>query len=210
MKFRSFLNLTLFLIGFTFFAQEQSGVGINTTNPRTTLEVAGDAFVDGKVLVKTIDVITQEEDVTFLIQNKDNFVKEINATGDGLAIAYFQEYILSNMEGGIGDWVQEFNTNIPSSRYVVTVISAYYNQPLKMYNDKKDNFTNPYVSAHIVDGTWRITADYPDAFNVTGTNPGVWVINTLILSRAFSKVLPAQTHNLNNANTGTAPSPAID
>src|SRR5690606_36197876 len=149
---------------------QTAGVGINTTEPRTTLEVAGDAFVNGKVLVETIDVITQAEEVTFLIQNQGDFVKEINATGDGLAIAYFQEYTLSNMEGGEGVWVQEFNTNIPASRYVVTVISGHYNQPLMMWSDKASNFANPYISAYIVDGTWRITADYPDALNVTNTN----------------------------------------
>lgn len=185
-------------------------VGINTTEPRTTLEVAGSTHVNGEVLVETIEVVTQDEEVTFLIQNDGNFVKEINATGDGLAIAYFQEYILSNMEDGIGDWVENFDTNIPSSEYVVTVISAYYNQPLMMWGDKANNFANPYVSAFIEGGTWRIVADYPDALNITTTQPGEWRVNTLILSRSFSKILPVQTFNLNNSNSGSASTPVID
>lgn len=202
------------LIGIMFsgFAQTVpvNGVGINTTNPRKTLEVAGNANVDGKVRVQIIDELTQNEDVTFLIQNQNNFVKEIDASGNGLAIAYFQEYVITNMENGIGDWVADFNTNIPSSKYVVTVISAYYNQELTMRSAEASNFAIPYISAFIKDGSWHITADYPSAANASSAVQGKWVINTFILSKAFSKALPTQTFNLNGASSGTATNAVIN
>lgn len=208
MLFRNLLCAGFFLC---FASLIHAQVGINTTDPRTSLEVAGDTHVDGEVHIQTIEEITLEEEVIFLVQDQNNFVKEINASGDGVAIAYFQEYRLSNMESGTGDWVENFNTNIPSSDYMLTVISAYYNQALKI-KDVNENFTIPFISAFIDsgDGTWRIVADYPSADNVNTTEVGEWIINTLILSKSFSKIFPTQEFGLNNSTSGSATQSVFD
>ncbi len=53
-----FLSICTFLI---MSSQSFSQVGINTTAPRTTLEVAGDTYIEGSINVKEIDYI---QDVT--------------------------------------------------------------------------------------------------------------------------------------------------
>lgn len=208
MKFRSFLNLTLFLIGFTFFAQEQSGVGINTTNPRKTLEVAGDVTIAGGIQVDQIRDVEATDQATFLIQNNTEYVKEINTAGSGRAIAYFQQYRLKNMQG---DWVSWFDTKIDPAKYVVTIISAYFNVDLEM-DTSTNNFTVPATSA-VIDGTtntWHLKADYPSAKLRNANETGEWVINTMILSRAFSKQLEKQTIEMSHADNGAATNPIID
>lgn len=186
------------IISFTVFAQE--GVGINTTEPRTALEVAGDMYIDGTIKIGEVNRIQNNEAASFLVQTQDNFIEELDASqGDGLVIAYFQEYVLKDMQG---DWVKEFNTNIDTSKYVITIISAYFNQELKMTSEVQ-NFTIPYASAYEKDSTWRIKADYPSADPRT-IAPGKWVISTLILSKNFSKVLGQQNVPMGGGTSGTA------
>ena len=203
-----FLYLVAFL-GFSPLLHSQvDGVGINTTNPRTTLEVAGDANISSDIKINTINDIESDDEVTFLIQTGTDFVRDMDANAGGKAIAYFQEYVLSNMNR---DWIAKFDTNIPSADYVVTIISAYFNQELRMTDSSGFlNFSTPYTSASIdlSSGNWIINADYPSAHNATGT--GVWVINTLILSKAFSKELTQQTVIMGGAKGGAASTPIID
>lgn len=124
-------------------------------------------------------------------------------------MAYFQEYNFTNMGGG-GDWIEALNTNIDASKYVVTIISAYYNKALEMSD--ANNFAIPYVSAYIdaVENTWFITADYASAAPASGTPVGQWIISTLILSRDFSKSFGVQTVNSAGTRGGAASTPIID
>lgn len=206
---RNFIfSFLFFLLSITAFAQ----VGINTTNPRTMLEVAGDVNINGGIKINEINHIRDSDNTAFLTQTPNGFIKELNALeGDGLVIAYFQEYKLSNM---LGDWVEEFNTNIPASKYVLTIISTYFNQELKMESSQSDNFSFPYCSAYIAGNpaTWRIVADYPGALP-NSENPGEWVISTLILSKEFSNVLPQQEvifPRWSDRRSGAANSPVIE
>src|SRR5690554_164399 len=178
----------------------QTGVGINTTDPRTTLEIGGDMNVDGDISIKTINRSTSRDEGTFLIQTNESLVKDLHASGEGFAIAYFQEYELRNMNG---DWVDYLVTGIPAADYVVTITSAYFNQELTMDGTASSNFTIPYTSAYVVDGIWRIRADYPSA-SKKGSSEGVWVITTMILSKTFSKQFPVQTFNVNRDTKGEA------
>lgn len=191
---------------FSSITYSQTGVGINTTNPRTTLEVGGDMKVDGDISIKTINRSTSRDEGTFLIQTNESFVKDLQASGEGFAIAYFQEYELRNMNG---DWVDYLVTGIPAADYVVTITSAYFNQELTMDGTASSNFTIPYTSAYVVDGIWRIRADYPSA-NKKGASEGVWVITTMILSKTFSKQFPVQSHSIGGGTSGSAETPIIN
>ena len=194
---------SLYFFSFTGSAQ----VGINTTEPRTTLEVAGDVYVDGTIKVEEVNNVQNNEAASFLVETQANYIEELDASeeGSGLVIAYFQEYLLKNMNG---DWVKEFHTNIDASKYVITIISAYFNQELKMSSEYL-NFSIPYASAYIKDGTWWIKADYPGA-DPSGGLVGEWVINTLILSKNFSKEFPQEIVPMGGSTTGQAVNPIID
>ncbi|MDT0293163.1 hypothetical protein ACFQ3R_09165 [Mesonia ostreae] len=206
MKCRSLLIYVSFLFGFLPILQAQTdNVGINTTNPRTKLEVGGDMNVNGGIQINELNPVGATDKSILLGQQGDGFVKELDAGVEGTAIAYFQEYRLSNMNG---DWVLDFNTNINSSEYVVTIISAFFNQGLEM-SSNPSNFTIPYISAYVDGGTWHLIADYPSANPVTA-NQGVWVIRTLILSKDFSKDFPQQVVNMNGTRAGAAATPVID
>lgn len=187
-----------------------SQVGINTTNPRTTLEVAGDTYIDGAIKVNGINHIQDFDEASFLAHTGTQFIKELDAgPGNGHVIAYFQEYRLRNM---LGDWVEEFDTKIDSEKYVLTIISAYFNLELEMDDSAKNNFAIPYASTFKKGNTWRIVADYPSASKV-GREEGVWMINTLIMPKDFSKELPTQAATLSGNNTqrqgGAAQNPVI-
>lgn len=194
-------NIIFFFLFLPFFFTASSQVGINTTNPRTMLEVAGDVNIDGGIKINEINHIQDGDNTTFLTQTPNGFIKELNALeDDGLVIAYFQEYKLSNMRG---DWVKEFNTNIPSSTYVLTIISTYFNQEVKMEGSQSSNFSIPYCSAYIAGNpaTWRIVADYPGALPNSAA-PGEWVISTLILPKEFSKILDQEEVLMNGNRSG--------
>ena len=196
-------NILLFifcLLSLPIFAQ----VGINTTTPRTTLEVAGNTIIDGTINVNNIDVV-QNEDVSYLLtQNQGNMIKELNTTQVGNALAYFQEYVLTNVNG---DWVRNFNTNVQASKYSMIVISAYFSRELVM-NGTPENFAIPAVSA-FVDGltpTWRLRADYPSA-GTKGEINGTWTIKTLIITRNITKGIPM---DMDGGTTQQAEAPIID
>lgn len=206
--------LSLFYFGLTIiipttaFAQ----VGINTTNPRTTLEVAGDTHIDGAINVGSLNPVTTIDNTALLGQIGTNHVKELNVNTEGVAIAYFQEYTLTNMDG---DWISNLNTQISSTDYVVTIISAYFNKPLVGSMGSAENyFTVPAASAFIQGGTWHIRADYPSTAPASSTPTGEWVISTLILSNDFSKQFPLQEFTLsgssNQRRSGAATTPIID
>ena len=194
---------SLYLFSFTGSAQ----VGINTTEPRTTLEVAGDVYVDGAIKVEGVNNVLNNQAASFLVETQANFIEELDASeeGSGLVIAYFQEYVLKNMKG---DWVEEFHTNIDASKYVITIISAYFNQELKM-SSEIENFSIPYASAYVKGDTWWIKADYPGA-DPSGSLVGEWVINTLILSKNFSKEFPQEIVPMGGSNTQHAINPIIN
>src|SRR5690606_33277925 len=138
-----------------------SQVGINTADPRTMLEVAGDAYIEGAIKVNEINHILDGEEASFLTQTGTDFIRVLDAgDGNGQVIAYFQEYRLRNM---LGDWVKEFDTKIDATKYVLTIVTAYFNLELEMDYSTKNNFAIPYASTFKKDGTWRIVADYPTA-----------------------------------------------
>lgn len=113
-----------------------------------------------------------------------------------------------------GDWVSNLNTQISSTDYVVTIISAYFNKALYgTMPDAANYFTVPVASAYTEGGTWRLRADYPSTNAIT-TGPGQWVISTLILSIDFSKQFPQQVFTLEGTNdqrrTGAAGTAIIE
>lgn len=214
MNFRNPLIYALAFLGFSTLLHSQDGVGINTTEPRTTLEVAGDTHIDGAIKVGILNQVSDTDNAALLGQIGTDFVKELNVGAAGVAIAFFQEYNFTNMGGG-GDWISSLNTNIDASQYIVTVISAYFNKELQMSAGGGNNFVIPYVSAYVGPGnTWYITADYASAAPVSGGPVGQWIISTLILSKDFSKEFPQQTVNFSGGNLtrrgGAATTPVID
>lgn len=207
MKFLTPHVYTLIFIGFSAFLHAQDGVGINTENPRTMLEVAGDTHVAGAIRIDSLNTSKTIDTPALLGQDGTGFVKELNTAAAGSALAYFQEYSFTNI-GGSGDWIADLDTSIDASKYIVTIISVYYNKPLNI--NTAANFTIPYASAFIAGGTWHITADYASANAASSTPVGEWVVSTLILSNDFSKQFPQQSVPMGGGRSGAAGTAIID
>ncbi|PKA82607.1 hypothetical protein ATE92_0740 [Ulvibacter sp. MAR_2010_11] len=187
-----------------------SQVGINTQNPRTMLEVAGDMNISSALEILDYSTLEEVESSTFLIQEADNSIKSLDVSNPtGVALAYIQEYIIE--EPNL-DWVKEFNTQIDATDYVVIVTSASFNQELDLTNNPgaADNASLPFASAFVKNGTWRLVADYPQAANIDETTIGVWTISTLIFSNDVSKQYGTVDIPMGGAATGAASSPIIN
>lgn len=187
-----------------------SQVGINTTNPRTTLEVAGDAMISGTVEIGDYNALSDGEESTFLIQDSQDEIRSLDVSNPtGAALAYIQEYVITNPDL---DWVLDFDTGVDADDFVLIAISSYYDLELNTSNSSgaEDNASLPYTATFIKGGTWHIIADYPMVANVDPSEIGTWTISTLIYSRDLSKQLGSIDIPMSNGTTGSASSPIID
>jgi len=204
--------LTL-LVAFCLFSTlsiSAQGVGIGTTSPRATLEVVGNMSVSGTLDIGNYNSLTDGELSTFLIQDMDDTLKTMDVSNPtGAALAYIQEYIITNPEK---DWIKDFDTGIDATEFTVISISASYDRELTLSetNNAPDNATLPYTATFILNGTWHIIADFPVAANRYSSEIGTWTIQTLIFSNDLSKQFGTVTIPMSNGTTGTAASPIID
>lgn len=185
-------------------------VGVNTTTPRTTLEVAGDMNISSNLEILNYGELTDGDRQTFLIQEADNSIKTLDVSNPtGVALAYIQEYIIEDPNL---DWVKDFDTKIDATDYVVIVTSASFNQELDLTNNHgaADNASLPFASAFIKSGTWRLVADYPQAANIDVSAMGVWTISTLVFSNDVSKQYGTVDIPMAGASSGAAASPIIN
>jgi len=190
-------------------SQTAGNVGINTSEPRKTLEVGGDVIISGDLNVLTFDSVNDGDEVDFIKQEASNSIVSLNLENSpSAALAYVQEYELTNMQQ---DWVRDFDTRIDATEFSIVVVSSYYNQSVLMDINQRNLFSIHESSAFILNNTWHLTADYPVANNVTGNaTPGVWNITIVVYPRSLTKQFGTVTYPLGENTTGTAATPLLD
>jgi len=200
---------TLFLLTFVYLItySQTEKVGINTTTPRKTLEVNGSTKIDEQIQIGTISSITTSDTYRFLMQKNTGNSKLIKEIGNSSAseinaLGYFLEYEIKTKD----DWIQNFDTEISSSKFWVTVVEANFNKRLSHYNGSV-GWSPHYVKAFIDGTTWHLYADFP---LFKPNNDGTWNIKLLITPKKLVKRLDTQTINLSGASTGAASTPIID
>lgn len=192
----------------TGWATVHAQVGVNTTLPRTELEVGGEMKISDSLEVAHIRAMRDGDRSTFLIQDQQDFIKTLDVSNPtGAALGYIQVYLIVNPNK---DWVLDFDTQVDATDYVLNTISADFDRELIMNTNQGRNSSIPYTSAFIKNGTWHIIADYPSANNRNPSEIGTWTITTLIYSRDLSKQLGTVEYLMNDATTGSAPTPIID
>lgn len=203
-NFRLFIAFLLVLQANSILAQH---LGVNTTTPRTTLEVNGDMLISNDLEIGVTRAMNDDDTSTFLIQQPNNDIKTLDVSNPtGVALGYIQEYVIVNADL---DWVLNFDTQIDASDFDLICISAYYDTELALTNNV-DKFSLPYTAAFVQNGTWRIIADFPAAQNLNTQEVGTWIITTLIFSKDLSKQLGVIEVPMNNQSTGAATQPIID
>ncbi len=205
-------NLPIVILAFLYCINSSlhAQVGINTTDPRKTLEVAGDVQISDSIDITVVHPLSDGDTSTFLIQNDINQVKTLDVSNPtGAALGYVQKYIITNAES---DWVLNFDTGINTSDYVVIAISSFYDKELILNASPgaEDNASLPYTATFEQNDTWRIIADFPMAANQDPLAIGTWTIITLIYSRDLSKQFGTVTVPMNDSTTGSAVNPIID
>jgi hypothetical protein len=197
------LALVLVLQANTLMAQ----AGINTTTPRTTLEVGGDMLISNDLEIGITRAMNDNDTSTFLIQNVNNDIETLDVSNPtGAALGYIQEYVITNANL---DWVLNFDTQVNANHFDLISISAYYDTELALTSNQ-DKFSLPYTAAFVQNGTWRIIADFPAAQNLNTQQVGTWIITTLIFSKDLSKQFGIVEIPMNNGTTGAATNPIID
>ena len=160
--------------------------------------------------IGTYNPLQDTDTSTFLIQNNNDLIKSIDVSNPtAAALGYIQEYIITNPQG---DWILDFNTGIRSNEFVVTTISANYNEELVLSasSGAEDNASLPYTATFVQGGRWHIIADYPMVANRDVNAIGTWTIRTLIYSKDLSKQLGEHEIPMAGAATGSAVTPIID
>ena len=201
--FKTFL-LLLFLNSYATTAQEVTGVGIGTDNPRMKLDIAGSGKFSEGIKIGVIDNLSDDDTSTFLIQEESDKIKSLDVSNPtGAALGYIQVYEIYNPNE---DWVLDFDTGVSSSDFVLNTLSASYDREL----DINYNSTIPYYSAFIKNNTWHITADFPSANNLNSSEKGTWTVTTLIYSKDLSKQFGDVVIQMNGGSSGTANTPIIN
>tara|TARA_R110001632_G_scaffold215442_1_gene342574 strand:+ start:601 stop:1233 length:633 start_codon:yes stop_codon:yes gene_type:complete len=187
-----------------------SQVGINTTDPRTTLEVAGSTIISGNLEIGVLNPILDSDTNTFLIQDTDDTIKSLDVSNPtAAALGYIQDYIITNP---FQDYVKDFDTGIDANDFVMVALTSHFNDDLKLSNNNNlsDNFSLPTTATFISGGTWHITANYPVAGNPGSSVVGSWFITTLIFSKDLSRQLGTENIPMSSTTSGSAITPIID
>jgi hypothetical protein len=208
-KFYLIWNVLLAILVNTSISYSQ--VGVNTTNPRKTLEVAGDMEISGSVDIGTYNPLSDTDTSSFLIQESDNSVKSLDVSNPtGIALAYVQEYIITNPDL---DWIKDFDTGVDASDFTMIITSASFDLELDLTEVgpglDEENSSLPFTATFIKSGTWHIIADYPQAANIDETEIGTWTISTLIFSSDVSKQFGNIPIPMLHGTTGSAAVPII-
>ena len=182
----------------------QKAVGIGTTTPRTNLEIAGGMIISQEMDLLRKEEMTDIDSSTFLIQNGADEIKTLDVSNPkGAALGYIQKYLITNPQG---DWVNDFDTQVNASEFVLISISAFFDKELVISGggDALDNGSAPYTAAFIENGTWHLKADFPVVSNKNDSEIGTWTFTTLIYSKDLFKQFGTVNVLMDNKSTGAA------
>lgn len=168
----------------------QAQVGINTEDPKATLDVQGNVIVGE----------TSFTDSGYSVVVRDNSTGELKRVGNaGQNNSAPINLITFKLQNVAGDWVQNYYTGIDSSKFTVVVTEARFyiregEAAVELFvGDKsKANYNPEHVYATIKQrnnkNQWTLHADFvgggPDK-NARGT----WEITCLVINNSLVKVL---------------------
>ncbi|MCW3160217.1 hypothetical protein [Chryseobacterium oryctis] len=191
---------------------QQGNVGINTPNPEEKLHINGNLQVDDLHIENDFSKLDTNEKYTFLIKSPspDNKITSYNYltdTQDTAATLNFIQFKIDTDDSD-GDWINEFDTKINASKYIVVISSFGFNLPV--FNSSDTKYTPvPQIFAKInpTTNTWVLKADY-DSFKPNETG-GQWTLNLLAFDRSQANLMAHVNVNMNNNETKSATTPLL-
>ncbi|WP_080776732.1 hypothetical protein [Chryseobacterium phocaeense] len=184
-------------------------VGINTTKPEKDLSVNGTMKTSGMIFKKPLEKLGADENYTFVIkspapENKITAYNDSFVPNSPAPINLIQFKITCDPSDK--DWVNQFDTKINSSKFLVVISSFGFTQAVRTYS--ADWLTPvPQIFAYSSGGTWKLKADYQGFAPDNSFPTGVWTLNLLVFDKAYAKEVNT-TQNL-GASTGAATAPLI-
>jgi len=185
-------------------------VGINTTTPEKELTVNGTMKTSGIVFKQPMEKLGVDENYTFIIkspapENKITAYNDSFVPNSPAPINLIQFKI--NCDPADKDWVNQFDTKINSSKFLVVISSFGFTQPTRTFSA---NWLTPVpqIFAYSSGGTWKLKADYHGFAPDSSLPTGIWTLNLLVFDRSYAKDFNT-TQNLNSLGTGAASAPLI-
>lgn len=185
-------------------------VGINTPNPEKELSVNGTMKTSGIVLKSPLEKLGKDENYTFIIkspapENKITAYNDSFVPNSPAPINLIQFKITCDPTDK--DWVNQFDTKINSSKFLVVISSFGFTQAVRTYS--ADWLTPvPQIFAFSSGGTWKLKADYQGFAPDSSFPTGVWTLNLLVFDKAYAKQMNT-IQDLGSATTGSAAAPLI-
>lgn len=177
-------------------------VGIGVANPQAKLHVFGN------MILGTANSSSGSNVSTLVRDNGTGEIKVATSSTGNTSPLTYTEYVISNVAG---DWINDYDTKIPVSDYVVSIVGSSFEDPLHsgaaVLRTGSLGATGDYNPSNVFafqsGGTWHLKADYGGGQTAGGYN-GRWTIRVLIVNNSLIKIIANQTADLSGANNGSA------
>ena len=196
-------------------------VGINTNTPNFLLDVNGSTKIDNSFYLEKPGISNQIRGSKLLISLQDNSIVQYDIDQSKYGPINYAEFIFRELSK---DGLQDYDTKISITDYIVTVQGYYYLEAgtgdtdvMTNSNNGNDNIEGYQIYAYknISTNTWFLRAFVNDSEFRTrlggsfGSTPVDMYLNLIIYRRGFiSKEVNSISVDMNGNETATAPLPA--
>ena len=200
-------------------SQMNAQVGINTTNPIAMLHVEGDVILDGNLYLERPGEFNVIRGSKLLVNSKSNDILQYNIEESKYGPINYVQFAFKNANT---NGIQDYDTKISTTDYLVTVQGYYFTGPNNntniMPHSKSDSTEIPgfqmYAYKNTTTQTWFLRGFFNNATfraPVSGNYADVPVdlyMNLIIFRNGFiSKPQDDVIIDMNNSETKTAPLP---
>ncbi|HVI44684.1 MAG TPA: hypothetical protein VM802_07435 [Chitinophaga sp.] len=172
-------------------------VATGKSTARGGMDINGGLYISGKLFVENMGTADKQTPLIG-IDSKNQIVKVAPQTGgNNIVPVNVISYELKNVDL---DWVNDFDTKISGTDYVVTIAAYDLVDPIRT----NGNNIAPLRIETWVDNntkTWHLAADY------VGTAPTVnstWNLFLLVMNKSLAKVLSPITEDFGGSSSKTA------